>query len=99
MLIIYAVIGALVALVIALYHNVQQKALRLSQLHKDLRHLTEQLESTQQQLKIKEKLYEGTRTCFASNCSFFFGSPALFSHTGATPSLLPSRPPHASAAD
>ncbi|ELR25242.1 uncharacterized protein ACA1_289960 [Acanthamoeba castellanii str. Neff] len=76
MLMIYAVIGGLVALVIALYYNAQQKALRLSQLHKELRNLTEQLESTQQQLKIKEKLYEG-----------------------ATPSLLPSRPPHASAAD
>jgi sensor domain CHASE-containing protein len=57
---IYAVIGGLVALVIALYYNAQQKALRLSQLHKELRNLTEQLESTQQQLKIKEKLYEGS---------------------------------------
>jgi hypothetical protein len=59
MLVIYAMIGGLVALAIALYYNAQQKATRLSQLHKELRRVTEELESTQQQLKIKEKLYEG----------------------------------------
>jgi hypothetical protein len=96
MLMIYAVIGGLVALVIALYYNAQQKALRLSQLHKELRHLTEQLESTQQQLKIKEKLYEGSYL-HASHPKIFLAH--LLYHAGATPSLLPSRPPHASAAD
>lgn len=85
MLMIYAVIGGLVALVIALYYNAQQKALRLSQLHKELRNLTEQLESTQQQLKIKEKLYEGTYMLRIPDWRLF-GSPAFY--TTQAPPLL-----------